>query len=335
MDVSQLIAAIESKLIGQSAFNGIAFSLSCLYKGNFTAVCKEIRNEQLISNQPAAVFRLASLTKQFTAAAVTKLITEKKIDYQTPINSIIPQLPVQYNGILIYHLLNHCSGIIDYEEVLLANLNYSITDTDVLQFITRYPNLYFEPGSQFRYSNTAYCLLACIVEKITGIKFPEYLQSEILVPAGMHNSGFYPQKLSNRIFGHKILGEKLIEADQSLTSTTFGDGGLYSNGPDYYNWFVKRKKFTVWESYPIRQNTFYNSGWFIQTFNGKNVYSHTGTTSGFSNVVIEIPEDDFFILFLLNVAHKHDLFLPLEHYLKENKILPAGITFADMHQLTS
>src|SRR5215472_4317185 len=122
--------------------------------------------EQQIAATPATNYRLASMTKQFTAAAVLALTEDGRLSLADPVRKWLPSLPPAVDPVTIRHLLTHTSGLIDYEDLIPAETTQQIHDADVLHLLESQNRLYFAPGTSYRYSNTGYALLALIVARI-------------------------------------------------------------------------------------------------------------------------------------------------------------------------
>ncbi|MBK7631174.1 MAG: serine hydrolase [Ignavibacteriales bacterium] len=133
-------------------------------------------------------FRLASVTKQFTAMSILMLIDRGKLSFETTLKNIFPYFPDYGNNITIKNLLQHTSGLIDYEDLIDDTVTVQVKDKDVLDMIMKTDSTYFIPGSQHKYSNTGYSLLALTVEKISGIPFRDFLRDNIFTPLEMNNT---------------------------------------------------------------------------------------------------------------------------------------------------
>jgi D-alanyl-D-alanine carboxypeptidase len=134
----------------------------------------------------SANFNICSLTKQFTAYSVLKLESEKKLSLDDKIGRYFPDINSRVAGaITIRHLLAHSSGIVDHYGYVDKKQFSEFSDRDVLNAISSVDSLYFNPGSGYRYSNTAYCLLSLIIEKVTGMSYPEYIRQNIFTPLKM------------------------------------------------------------------------------------------------------------------------------------------------------
>lgn len=205
-------------------------------------------------------FRLASLTKQFTAAAAAVLVRRGVMDYDVP----------DARGITIRHLLNHTSGLADYEDLLAPDRTEQIHDDEVVELIAAAP-LLFEPGTRFRYSNSGYVLLGVLIERVSGVPLERFCEEELFAPHGMHGTTLGPAK--NRAYG--------TPRDQSVTSATRGDGGVYSNVLDLARWMSNGP--FVGDTVPAdAPDTHYGFGWYVR---GARVW-HCGDTAGFRNAIV-------------------------------------------------
>ncbi|MCK5572371.1 MAG: beta-lactamase family protein, partial [Bacteroidetes bacterium] len=142
-------------------------------------------------------FRLASVTKQFTAMAVMILVRDDALGYDTRLTDIFPAFPEYGKTITVDHLVHHTSGLIDYESLLPDTLTMQVKDRDVLRLMGEQDSTYFEPGSEFRYSNSGYAVLAMVIETVSGVSFARFLASEIFIPAGMKSSVTFEDGVSS------------------------------------------------------------------------------------------------------------------------------------------
>ncbi len=259
-------------------------------------------------------FRLASVTKQFTAAAILRLIESGKLNLSDSLVDIFRDFPPYGADITVHHLLTHTSGLLDYEALIPDTATIQVLDADVLAMMKRQSSTYFPPGTEYRYSNGAYAVLAMIVEERSGRSFPEYLRSEIFAPAGMdHTVAFLESEnvVSNRAKGYTIDGTRVIPSDQSLTSAVLGDGGVYSSVADMKAWddaltanrVMSAEMFDLATTpTTLRDGTTvgYGFGWRIDEYWGRRRIHHTGSTSGFRTVIKRFPDDRFTVVILTN-----------------------------------
>ncbi len=263
--------------------------------------------------KPETNFRLASFSKQFTAMCVLILKEEGKLKFTDNLCNFFPDFPEYGKKITVKNLFNHTSGLLDYED-LLTDTVYQVLDSDVLKIMKGVDSTYFETGTEFRYSNTAYALLAMIVEKVSGQKFSQFLKEKILSPLGMDNSVAFRKgesEVPNRAYGYAQKDNTFVFSDQSTTSAVWGDGGLYSSTLDIFKWdqalYTEKlvKKETLMEAYtpnilPNGKNSGYGYGWYIGTYRGLNRVYHTGDTCGFRTVFQRYPEKNFAVVVLVN-----------------------------------
>jgi len=199
-------------------------------------------------------FRLASFTKQFTAACIMLLAHDGKLHYDDHLTDFFPEFPAYGKSITIRNLLNHTSGLEDYEDLLMKQYPNTppekipqILDAGVLKLLEQQTSGKFPPGSKWEYSNSGYAVLAMIVEKVSGKSFSEFLHERIFVPLKMNNTLAYEKgknEVPHRAYGHSRIQIKnghnekdgWLQTDQSPTSAVLGDGGIYSSLDDLEKW---------------------------------------------------------------------------------------------------
>ncbi|MCP9770863.1 class A beta-lactamase-related serine hydrolase [Lacihabitans sp. LS3-19] len=290
-------------------------------------------------------FRMASVTKQFTAAAIYLLQKKGNLNLNQNLTEFFPDFCSVGKNITVHHLLTHSSGIIDYEEIMPSDLKIQLSDKAVLEMVQNVNRTYFAPGTEFRYSNTAFCLLALIIEKVSGEKYDDFLYNEIFKPLGMSKTVVYEtdKDIPNRAYGYALNENKqLFFSDQSLTSATKGDGGVYTSLDDYEKWFRERKtvlgldfeKMFKLSNAKILKENYYSFGWFVSK--GKpEVLFHSGSTCGFTNMVLEVPASQTLVVYFTNLADNSTSFAPIESILKKHKILPAYFSSKVLHERTN
>lgn len=266
--------------------------------------------ENHISAEPRTNFRLASVTKQFTAAAILLLREDGKLSLDDRVRKWFPSLPAAIDSVTIQHLLTHTSGIIDYEDIIPKGTTKQVHDADVLHLLESQDSTYFRPGSKYQYSNSGYSLLALIVERASGKKFPAFLHDRIFAPLGMNNTVAYEEGIStvsNRAFGYTRKDSAWVRRDQSLTSAVLGDGGIYSSIDDLTRWDAalydsrllsdesRRLAFSP-HTDTDKPDIKYGFGWRIT---GETLW-HSGETSGFRNVIVRNPARHLTVVVLTN-----------------------------------
>lgn len=262
-------------------------------------------------------FRLASVAKQFTAACILQLRQAGRLHLEQPITDFFPEFASYGYGVHLQHLLRHTSGLKEYEKLLPVDLKEPVSDADVLKLLAAQTECVFEPGSQFRYSNSGYALLAMVVEAVSGLSFPDYLRQNVFEPLGMSNTLAFVDRpgapeVANRAIGYVLndAGE-FVWADQNLTTAVLGDGGIYCSAEDYARWIRG-----YWSGRVIDDNAVaeawspgetsggdivpYGFGWRLEMKDGRWRPYHPGSTSGFRNGVVVDGEQKWAVLVLSN-----------------------------------
>ncbi|HEU4992969.1 MAG TPA: serine hydrolase domain-containing protein [Luteimonas sp.] len=260
---------------------------------------------------PATDYRLASVSKQFTAASILLLQEDGKLSIDDRARKWLPELPPAADAITLRHLLTHTSGLVDYEDLMGDDWQGQIRDAGVLALLSKQNRLYFAPGTSYRYSNSAYALLSLVVERASGLAYPDFLQARIFGPLGMHDTLAYVaggREPPHRAWGYTQAQGSQTEGsapdagwtrtDQSTTSAVLGDGGIYSSIDDLARWdaalyddrllgdasralaFSPHVEVTG-EGYEAQ----YGFGWRIT---GETLW-HSGETIGFRNVIVRWP----------------------------------------------
>jgi len=242
-------------------------------------------------------FRMASVSKQVTAQAICSLFDQGKLHPTDQLGLFFNNLPMALRGITVAQLLQHRSGIVDYEALIPEDRTAQVSDQDVLEYIRQTDTLYFPIGSQFRYSNTGYCLLALIVEQVAKESFTTFVKKNLFQPNGIVEGTIYTADadIPNRALGYHPKEDAFVFADQSVTSATQGDGGAYLSAIEYHQWanFLLHKRFQQAgirdllekERFQVKDGVSYNLGWFIYPFDQNTVFFHSGESTGFHNIV--------------------------------------------------
>jgi CubicO group peptidase (beta-lactamase class C family) len=265
---------------------------------------------------PESHYRLASLTKQFTAMAIMLLAEQGKLRYDDRVVDVLPGFPAYLREVRIRHLLNHTSGIWDYEDFVPSTQSVQVKDRDVLALLARADRTYFPPGTAARYSNSAYAVLALIVEHVSGQPFAAFLQEHVFTPSGMRSTVAHEAGISTvaqRAYGYVASGEGFNPRDQSPTSAVLGDGGIYSSVTELLAWdraldthaLVREEtQRLAWTpaALPDGTSSRYGFGWFIDEDEGRIRLSHHGETSGFTNAIVKYPAQRLTVIVLTNRA---------------------------------
>ena len=276
---------------------------------------------------PDTDFRLASFTKQFTATCIMLLVHDGKLSYDDTLTKIFPGFPAYGRAITVRMLLTHTSGLKDYEDLYAAQFPGvedrkipQIKDAQILALMEQQTSTDFPPGSQWRYSNTGYAMLAMIIEKASGKPFGDFLHEHIFAPLGMKNTLAYEKgknEVPHRAIGYAKQDGAWVEADQSSTSAVLGDGGIYSDVEDLAKWDRALREHALLSAaemqvafIPVKvpggaktddgEPTEYGFGWFLDPYKGRKRAWHSGTTTGFRTYIERFTDEGLTIIILCN-----------------------------------
>jgi CubicO group peptidase (beta-lactamase class C family) len=262
----------------------------------------------------ATNYRLASFTKQFTAMCIMMLAERKKLSLDEPLPAFFPDFPAYGKQITVRHLLTHTSGMLDYEDLMPADTKVPIVDKGALELLKKQDKTNFPPGSEYRYSNSGFVVLALIVEVRSGMSFAQFLKKNIFDPLGMAKTVAFENGIStvsNRAYGYTKREKGYERTDQSMTSSTLGDGGIYTSVDDLFHWdqalyttkLVKRESLErAWTPFTLTtgKRTEYGFGWFVKDYRGLHTVQHDGSTIGFRTAILRVPERKFTVIALVN-----------------------------------
>jgi CubicO group peptidase (beta-lactamase class C family) len=276
----------------------------------------------------ATNFRLASCTKQFTAMASMLLVHDHMLSYETRLSQVFPDFPEYGRSITVRNLLNHTSGLLDYESLMgpedphrpQEKMN-QIQDAGALALLERQSTTKFPPGTKWDYSNSGYVLLGLIVRKVSGEPFSDFLHDRIFAPLKMQNTLAFEEgknRVPNRALGYTKNGRFWQETDQSPTSATLGDGGVYSSLADLAKWDEALENHTLLSAAemqpaltpvvvprgvpqgPNGEPAAYGFGWFLNPYQGHARMWHYGETVGFRTHIQRFTADHLTIIVLCN-----------------------------------
>lgn len=263
---------------------------------------------------PATNYRLASVTKQFTAMAILLLVDEGRLSLDDRLSDLLPGFPLYAGDVSIHHLLTHRSGLIDYEDIIPPETAVPLKDADVVRLLQDQDSTYFAPGTAFRYSNSGYAVLAEIVAAVSGRSFAAFLHDRIFLPLGMTGTVAFEEGIStvpHRAFGYAEREGAFVRHDQSLTSAVLGDGGVYASIDDLAAWYralddgrlvrpgLMEQVFVPAEN-TQHEGAGYGFGWFVGQYGERASVWHTGSTVGFRNAVERFPRARMTVVVLSN-----------------------------------
>ncbi len=262
----------------------------------------------------STVFEIGSISKQFASAAAMLLVQEDRLGLDAPIHQYLSNLPSEWLGVTVRHLLTHTSGIPDYEEIRTYDVyRFRLTPEEVIQIAHSRP-MDFEPGTGWFYSNTGYFLLSMIIERIEGHPLGHVLESRIFGPLGMTQTRMADPEaiIRHRASGYWVnkIGE-LINRNPTETSSTLGAGGILSSAHDLAKWdealygdqlLSAESKATMWTPtvLPNGDNTGYAFGWGVRPYKGLTSQSHGGQVAGFVANFSRFPDQEAAIIVFLN-----------------------------------
>ena len=265
--------------------------------------------EHAVPNTPQTVFRLGSITKQFTAMAIVMLQEQGKLNVNDPICKHLPECPAAWQPITIKNLLTHTGGIANYTGFPNFGKTSSlpVTNSEMFALLKDKP-LDFAVGEKYAYSNSGYFLLGTIIERASGKTYADFLQEKIFTPLGMRQSGYdSPVRIiKNRASGYAKQGGEFVNAAYMDMSIPYAAGALYSTTEDLLAWdqalytekLVSRKSLD--ETFtPFKNN--YGYGWSIGKKFDRNQISHGGNIYGFATDLIRFPDDKITVVVLSNV----------------------------------
>jgi len=297
-------------------------------QGRFSGSVLIARNHQILyqnsfgyANRTARIpftndtqFRIGSITKQMTAAAILKLQAQGKLNVQDPMCNYIPACPFGWTPITIHQLLTHTSGIANYDIFpdVLDWYAQPHTPQEILDRMQQVP-LLFAPGYQFHYTNAGYVILAMIVEQVSGQSYGEFLQSNFFDPLGMKHTGVQPE-LEQLAWGYR---NSRTPSENSIhpmdTSNMLGAANLYSTAPDLLLW---ANALDTWQNdphseyQPMFQPQFvgpelepgfsYGYGLSIEPRLNQEAIGHNGSVPGFASVLMRYPQSNLTIIILSN-----------------------------------
>jgi CubicO group peptidase (beta-lactamase class C family) len=273
--------------------------------------------EWRLPNTPTTKFRIGSVTKTFTAAAILRLVESGAIDLHAQVGAWLDALPLAWQSLTVHQLLTHTSGLRDHLAVpAKRTLNRTgALPMDLVNLIAAEP-LLFQPGTSHAYSNTGYIVLGLLIENVSKRAYARYLEEEIFRPLGLAATSYDSpsQILSERASGYALEAGKLQNAEYLDMSVPFSAGGLLSNADDLLRWNTvlhgegllrPRSYQRMVAEYPEtrREDEFYGYGLFLGKRAGHTRLSHSGGVNGFLSVVQYYPQLRGSLIVLSNLFH--------------------------------
>lgn len=319
----QLQKSLDELLSGQFIENepGVAVLIAKSGKVIYEKAYGSANIELNAPMQPDMVFRIGSITKQFTAIGILQLVEQGKIFLQDSVQKYVKDFPSKGYTITIENLLTHTSGFVDY-----ASMNdpdpyierRDFTGKFIIDYFKNEP-LKFKPGIKYDYSNSNYALLAYIIEKITGQSYHTYMEEKVIKQAGLTNTYYANEStvVPKRVTGYTRDRGFYQNSSYQTLSLGFGCGDLMSTVEDLYKWnsalfahkLVKRETLErALKPYKLRDGTSsaYGFGWFIDRKDGRKCIHHEGQVSGFIAMERHYPDENIYAVILTNVKSGED-----------------------------
>jgi len=276
--------------------------------------------------KPEMVFRIGSITKQFTAIAILQLMEEGKLSLQDDITKFIPDYPTQAYTITIEHLLTHTSGIKSYTGMTdyMKTVRQDFKPEELIDMFKNQP-MEFAPGTKWNYNNSGYFLLGYIIEKVTGKSYADYLQENFFTPLGMTSScyGSDTRIIINRASGYQPGNDGPVNSDYCSMTQPYSAGSIMSTVGDLFKWhqavhsyrLVKKETLDkAFTEYKLKdgKGTHYGYGWFLSQLQGSPTIEHGGGIFGYLTSSIYLPEEDLFVALFSNNTVKAPEFTALK-----------------------
>lgn len=263
------------------------------------------------------VFNIGSMTKQFTAVAVLQLVERGKLSLQDEITKYLPDYPTAGQKITVEQLLTHTAGIPASAPEAMTRLQGEKRLVTLQEIIATFKSrpLDFTPGAKWSYSNNGYMLLGAIIEKVSGVPYPQYLEKNLFGPAGMTATHFGDDYLivRNRAasYIYSRAESQFLNAANDKVETAYSAGAIQSTAEDLFRWnrALLANKLITKESLakaraeyklPDGRGTHYGYGWFVGNIQGSPIVEHGGNMGGFMSHAIYLPREDAFVVVLYN-----------------------------------
>ncbi len=303
---------------------GLALAIS--YKGKPIKVqaygLTDVQNQAPVQIKTA--FELASLTKQFTAAAIMILVQEGKLELDIPLHQYLPDAPAGWKGVTVRQLLTHTSGlpalsagfsgIAKMQSELLASLISLNIPTSMAYKAVLSDTLDFAPGSRFSYSDVGYFLLGYIIEKVSGMSYRAFMAERIFKPSNLHNTYLLDQKNVHpyEARGYTIQKGKLVNIQRVFDFELPSHYGIFSTVEDLARWdavlysdkvLTSASKEQMWKAVRLNDGSTqpYGFGWFVRKINNHFVTFHTGITG---TEIVRLPHDSLSVIVLTNLGSR-------------------------------
>lgn len=274
--------------------------------------------ENEVPARPDTVYQLASVTKQFTAAAILLLAEEGKLSIDDPISRHLSDTPAAWSGVKIRHLLNHTSGIPSYTGLPeFKDPRRDYTHEELIGLVRGRP-LEFQPGEKWAYNNSGYYLLGMIIERVSGKSYGDFLAERIFRPLGMSATRVNDRGalILHRADGYSRDASGVRRAEFTSPTQPFSAGALVSTVEDMAKWDMALNsdvplksalRDVMWTATKLNDGTTagYGFGWSVGNLNGQRMVEHGGGIPGFSTQITRFPDLKLSVIVLTNLEGSH------------------------------
>jgi CubicO group peptidase (beta-lactamase class C family) len=315
----------------------VATSAGVVYRKSFGSLDLETRTPAA----PESPFYLASLTKSLTALVALKLVQEGHWKLSDTIGTYLLDLPAYIKNVTIEQLLSHTAGVPDYYGLIDWPRYDGINNAKVISLLSQRSELEFPAGTQYKYSNSGYILIAAAIERLTGLPYRQVLREKVLKPAGMNNtfvfdgSGKAPEKRARGYVkekgGYVLSDYQVVTIDgvrRPFGATTYGAGGIYSTVDDLYaldqalfrgdilslpiKFMAKAPRTPMTGEVEVPNAIGHGFGWFISSRYDTNVIWNTGDMLGHKSALLQVPKEQLTIVILSNAGGRQPEEIALE-----------------------
>ncbi|MDD7794291.1 serine hydrolase domain-containing protein [Clostridium sp. 'White wine YQ'] len=303
-DKDETYLKLENYMKKYSNFNGtvlVAKNEKILFENGYGMA----NAENKIQNTPKTVFRIASITKQFTATAILMLQEKGLLNVQDTIDKYIENYP-NGNKIKIYNLLNHTSGIPEYIKFISSD---SYTPEKLVELF-KDKKLNFTPGTKYEYSNSNYVLLGYIIEKVSGMSYENYMEENIFKPLKLESTGTLNNmdRATEKAEGYAYINHKSNQYQKDINmdpSLAYAAGNLYSNAEDLLVWNNNLCSGKLINDNSLKEmltpyQNGYGFGWFIINKDNQKLIEHEGDILGFTSLIRRDMNTGYVVILLSN-----------------------------------
>lgn len=261
-----------------------------------------------IPNSPATKFRIASVSKQFTAAAILLLAEDGKLALDDSVARHLPHAPATWRPVTLFQLLAHTSGMGDYHAYAEYAESTPRTSEQLMAMIRKHP-LESRPGKRFAYSNSGYATLGAVIEKVSGLSYCKFMQDRVFTPLSMHDTGCDANAdvIAGRASGYVNERGRMSNAPHYDMGEMFADGGLYSTVGDMRRWQEALYNGKLLSAGSLEMMTTphtpaYGLGLEVESAPAETVYGHGGHLNGFTSRISYRPRDGLHVIVLSNMG---------------------------------